>query len=141
MQPLSPGQAPVAALSVSAPCSLRGLLRAAPGTTAGAQPSLRSQSCVSHWIHPHSSSSGVVSQSLFLHSLPGPLPHTPATAQASGAGQQERWRTQGPSHLWAHSPSPQKGCFSSELSAPVAPTIATPSTHCRVAWGPKSSRQ
>ena len=27
---------------------------------------------------------------LFLHSLPGPLPHTPATAQASGAGQQER---------------------------------------------------
>lgn len=42
MQPLSPGQAPVAVLSVSVLCSVRGLLRAAPGTTAGAQPSLRS---------------------------------------------------------------------------------------------------
>lgn len=120
MQPVSPGQASAAALSVSAPCIPRGPPRGCPWTTAGAQPSLHSQSWVSRGIHPHSSGSGFPSPFL-LHSLPGHLPHPPATTQASGAGQQEQKdrERRGPSHLWAHSSSPQKGRLSSELSAPA----------------------
>ena len=76
---------------------------------------------------------------LFLHSLPGPLPHTPATAQASGAGQQERETENagGPSHFWAHSSSPQKGCFSSELSAPAGPHHCHPLHTLQGCLGPK----
>lgn len=80
---------------------------------------------------------------LFLHSLPGPLPHTPATAQASGAGQQEReTENAGGPATFGPTALPLRKDVSPQSSQHLpAPTIATPCTHCRVAWGPKSSRQ
>lgn len=124
---MSPGQASAAVRSVSTPCIPRGPPRGRPWTTAGAQPSLRSQAWVSRRIHPHSSGSGFPSPFL-LHSLLGPLAHPPATTQASGAGQQEQRdrECRGSSHLWAHSSSPQKGHFLRALSTCQPPPLPPP---------------
>lgn len=155
MQPLSPGQASAAALSVSAPCSLRDLLRAAPRdhSRGSAFPPFSVLCFTSDppahllvWCGfpvPSSSTASLVLSHTLLQ-LHGPL--------GLGSRSREMGNAGGPGTFGPRALLLRKDVSPQSSQHLPAPTIATPCTHCRIAWGqrvqdsspggaPPSSRQ